>query len=109
MQSPATDPGTPWTLHLERDGTEDFLVIRDAKRKELIRSELFWMPADHEPVPTTLAAVWLMFLAPRLLESLKTLAQQANQDCPAQARGTAFFEALERANLVIAEATRRPV
>jgi len=24
-----TEPGTPWTLHLDRDGTEDFLIVRD--------------------------------------------------------------------------------
>jgi hypothetical protein len=33
-------------------------------------SEFFWQPgADDEHVPMTMAAVWLMFKAPRLLEA----------------------------------------
>jgi hypothetical protein len=100
---------TPWSLHLDRDGTEDFLIICDNEGNDLARSEFFWQPEDDdEPLPRTMAAVWLMFKAPRLLEALKTLAEQADHDCPAQARSYLFIEALEHANALIAEATARP-
>ncbi len=109
MKTLQTNAGTPWTLHLDRDGTEDFLIICDADGFDLVRSEFFWQPEDEDDhLPTTLAAAWLMFNAPRLLEALKTLAEQANHDCPAQARSCFFIEALEQANTVIAEATGRP-
>lgn len=99
----------PWSLHLDRDGTEDFLIICDDEGNDLARSEFFWQPEDNdEPLPRTMAAVWLMFKAPRLLEALKTLAEQANEDCPALARSCHFIEALEHANAVIAEATAKP-
>jgi hypothetical protein len=104
-----TNPGTPWSLHLDRDGTEDFLIICDPEGNDIARSEFFWQPeTDDQPLPMAMAAVWLMFKAPRLLEALKTLAEQANHDCPAQARSCFFIEALEHANSVIAEATGRP-
>lgn len=103
------DLNTPWTLHLDRDGTEDFLIVVDAKGYELARSDFFWQPEeDDEPVPPPLAAVWQMFHAPKLLAALKTLAEQANLDCPAQSRSCDFIEALELANALIAKATGRP-
>jgi hypothetical protein len=104
-----TTTSTPWSLHLDRDGTEDFLIICDPDGNDIVRSDFFWQPQDDdEPLPKTLAAVWLMFKAPRLLEALKSLAEHANHDCPAQARSSSFIEALEHANAVIAEAIGRP-
>jgi hypothetical protein len=55
----------------------------------------------------------LLKAAPRLLEALITLAEQADEDCPAEYRTRHFAEALEQAYAVIAEATaqqsdRRP-
>jgi hypothetical protein len=94
MQTPMNHPGTSWQLRLERDGTEDFLIICDNKDDEIIRSTFFWMPEEHDPVPRTLAAVWLMFNAPKLLVALKTLAEQADQDCPARSRSSDFIAAL---------------
>jgi hypothetical protein len=108
MNTPQTNSGIPWKLHRDRDGTEDFLTICDADGYELARSDFFWQPIDDEPVPTTLAAVWLMFAAPKLLKALKSLAEQADHDCPAQSRSCYFLEAMEQANAVIAEATGRP-
>jgi hypothetical protein len=103
-----TNPGAPWTLHIDRDGTEDFAIIC-SDGYELVRSDFFWQPIeDDEPVPTALAAVWLMFAAPKLLKALKALAEQADYDCPAQSRSCHFFEAMQQANAVIAEATGRP-
>lgn len=104
-----TESGTPWTLHLDRDGTEDFLVICDAEGHDIVRSSFFWQPySEDDNLPATLTAVWLMFKAPRLLQALRVLAQQADEDCPAHARSCHFIEALEHANDVIAEATGRP-
>jgi hypothetical protein len=101
--------GTPWSLHLDRDGTEDFLIICDNEGNDLARSGFFWQPEDDDdPLPMSMAAMWLMFKAPRLLEALNTLAEQADHDCPAQARSFYFIDALERARNVIAEATARP-
>lgn len=104
-----TTPGTPWTLDLDRDGTEDFLIITCNEGYEIVLSGFFWQPEeDDDPVPTTLAAVWLMFHAPRLLNALRDLAENADRDCPAQFRSCYFIEALEHAIALIAEATIRP-
>jgi hypothetical protein len=109
MKAQQATPGTPWSLHLDRDGTEDFLIICDAKGNDILRSEFFWQPDyDDDPLPVTMAAVWLMFKAPKLLESLKALAEHADHDCPAQSRSCYFIKALEQANAIIAEATGRP-
>ena len=68
MTTETTKPRTPWALHLDRDATEDFLIVCDAEGNDLARSEFFWQPEDEdEPVSTVLAARWLMFKAPKLL------------------------------------------
>ena len=48
-----------------------------------------------------------MHAGPRLLESLKTLAEHADEDCPHGYRSRHLVEALEDANEVIAETTGR--
>jgi hypothetical protein len=109
MKTQQTNPGTPWSLHLDRDGTEDFLIVCDPEGNDIVRSEFFWQPeSDDEPLPMAMTAVWLMFKAQRLLAALKTLAEQADHDCPAHARSCYFIDALEQANAVIDEATARP-
>jgi len=96
---------TPWSLHFDRDGTEDIAVICDADGDDLARSRFFWLPERNDPIPTTLAAVLLMAAAPKLLEALKAMAEQAAEDCPTEYRSRHFSDALEQANTVIAEAT----
>jgi hypothetical protein len=96
---------TPWSLHFDRDGTEDFAVVYDSNEDELARSRFFWLPESNDPIPTTLAAMLLMVAAPQLLEVLETLAEQADQDCPSEYRSRHFSDALEQANTVIAVAT----
>lgn len=62
--------GTPWSLHFDGDGTEDYAVIRDADGEDLAASRPFWQPERDDPVPQTLAAVLAMKAAPNLLAAL---------------------------------------
>ena len=67
---------TPWTLHFDRDGTEDIAIIRDAHGHELVTSRHFWLPESDDPVPPTLAAMRMMVAAPKLLDALQTAEQE---------------------------------
>lgn len=73
---------TPWTLHFDRDGCEDFAIICDADGTDLARSRHFWLPEGDDPVPATLASMRLMVAAPRLLEAchdnVKVMVQAAD-------------------------------
>jgi hypothetical protein len=60
-----------WSLHLDRDGTEDVAIICDSNGEELVRSRGFWLPEGDDPIPPTLAAMQLMVTAPKLLEAAK--------------------------------------
>ncbi len=97
----------PWSLDFDRDGTEDIAIICDSNGDDLVRSRHFWLPEGDDPVPSTLAAMQVMASAPRLLKALNDLADQSDQDCPAEFRSRHFSEALEQANTVIAEASGR--
>lgn len=116
----------PWTLHFDRDGTEDFGIICDAEGNDLVASHLpqttmprwkdrefgegcFWLPEEGDEVPYLVRCMQLMSAAPKLLEALINLATQADEDCPAHARSNHFIEALKVAHEVIAEATGRSV
>ena len=105
MTNQQTNLCTPWSIHFERDGTEDFAIICDADGDELARSRFFWLPEGDDPIPTTLAAMLLMAAAPKVLEALKAVAEQADQDCPPEYRSRHFSDALAQANTVLAEAT----
>lgn len=67
---------TPWTLHFDRDGTEDVAIINDADGRELVTSRQFWLPDGNDPVPPTLASIWLMKAAPKLYRALEYLLEQ---------------------------------
>jgi hypothetical protein len=60
----------PWTLHFDREGTEDVAVICDPHGEDLVKSRHFWLPEGDDPVPRTLAAMQLMVTAPKLLKTL---------------------------------------
>jgi hypothetical protein len=60
----------PWSLHFDRDGTEDVAIICDANGDDLVRSRHFWLPQGNDPVPPTLAAMQVMVTVPKLLEAL---------------------------------------
>jgi hypothetical protein len=61
---------SPWTLHFDRDGTEDVAFICDNQGYDLAASRFFWLPEGNDPVPPTLAAFRLMVRAPELLDAL---------------------------------------
>lgn len=63
----------PWSLHFDRDGTEDVAILCDANGEDLVHSRHFWLPEAGDPVPPTLAAMRLMLAAPKLLEALAYL------------------------------------
>lgn len=65
----------PWSLHFDRDGTEDVAVIRDSSGEDLATSRHFWRPEGDDPTPPTLAAMRAMKAAPKLLEACKTLVE----------------------------------
>jgi len=65
------DLRSPWSLHFDRDGTEDIAIICDADGDELACSRHFWLPEGDDPVPATLAAMQLMAVAPKLLSAAR--------------------------------------
>jgi hypothetical protein len=76
---------TPWTLRFERDGTDDIAVINDANGDELLRSRPFWLPEGDDTVPPTLAAIRLVFAAPRLLAACRMVIDRWEQGDLAEA------------------------
>jgi hypothetical protein len=102
---------TPWSLHFDRDGTEDFGIICDAGGNDLVASFLpgtriadktfetgtFWLPEyDHEPIPVRVRQMRVMTAAPKLLAMLKIAVATA---------GTAKQRWVKEAREAIAEAT----
>lgn len=101
----------PWSLHFDRDGTEDIAIICDADGEELVRSRHFWLPEGDDPAPPTLAAMRVMVTAPKLLEALDyLLIQTVDMDLK---YGITLSEGEEdaraKALAAIAEATGRTV
>ncbi len=84
-----TDLNTPWTLHFDRYGTEDYGIICDAEGNDLVASHLpqtnmprwrnrefgdgcFWLPEEEgDPVPLLVKQMQVMTVAPKLLALLK--------------------------------------
>lgn len=83
---------TPWSLHFDRDGTEDFGIICDAEGNSIAASHLpctrigdrtfqagtFWLPEKNDPIPVTLRQLRLMTAAPKLLDALRFLLADGN-------------------------------
>jgi hypothetical protein len=64
----------PWSLHFDRDGTEDVVVICDADGDDLLYSRCFWRAEGDDPeIPLTLPAMRLIVAAPKLLAALINL------------------------------------
>lgn len=70
MTTQSTELHVPWSLHFDRDGTEDIAVILDANGDELAYSRPFWLPEGDDLIPPTLAAIRLMACASMLLNAL---------------------------------------
>jgi hypothetical protein len=83
---------TPWSLHFDRDGTEDYGIIRDADGNQIAASHLtsvqdpfehggtFWLPeTDGDPMPAIVRKLRLMTAAPKLLDLLKVAVATADQ------------------------------
>jgi hypothetical protein len=104
----------PWSLHFDRDGTEDVAIICDAAGHDLVTSRHFWLPEGDDPIPPTLAAMRLMTAAPKLLAALESVMVYAvcdavsldSQDSPeAEAEAEKARKSTEAALAAIAEAT----
>jgi hypothetical protein len=92
----------PWTLHLDRDGTEDIAIICDANGDDLVTSRHFWLPEGDDPV----AAMWVMTAAPQLLAALKGLLD-ATGGLPITLLSGPLSDAIHRAKGALAEAEGR--
>ena len=83
--STQADLNTPWTLHFDRDGTEDYGIICDSKMNDLVASHFpskriaertsktgtFWLPeSDEDETPLRVRQMRLMSAAPKLLSAL---------------------------------------
>ena len=108
---------SPWSLHFDRDGTEDYGIICDAEGNDLVASHLpqtnmprwkdrefgegcFWLPEEEgDPVPYLVRVMQLMTAAPKLLAMLKVAIATAD---PAKHKW------VKEAWDVIAEATGQP-
>ena len=82
MTNQQTDLSTPWSLHFDRDGTEDYGIICDAEGNDIVASHLperqegygnvFWLPEkESDPVPLAVRQMQVMTAAPKLLHMLK--------------------------------------
>jgi hypothetical protein len=65
------DINAPWSLHFDRDGTEDFAIIVDSTGHDLATSRQFWIPEKGDPEVPTLNAMHVMAAAPKLLAALE--------------------------------------
>jgi hypothetical protein len=61
---------TPWTIRMDRNGTEDIASICDSFGFEIVRSRAFWRPTEDHIRSETWDAVRLMHAAPRLYHAL---------------------------------------
>jgi len=112
---------TPWSLHFDRDGTEDFGIICDAEMNDLVASHLpstklarlanrpfgtgcFWLPEEEgEEMPMLVRQMQVMTAAPKLLAAL--LAASDWIDTQAGEPRTEIQATVQQA---IADATGRP-
>ena len=91
----------PWSLHFDREGTEDVAVIADCEGSDLAFSRYFWRSTGNDPIPPTLAGIRLMAAAPELLQAL--LAVLAEFDGPIIGEGFQHPD-VKAARRVIAQA-----
>ncbi len=98
MTEPTNPLNAPWSLHFDRDGTEDFGIICDAGMNDLVASHLpqtnmprwkdrefgdgcFWLPEEEgDEVPLLVRQMQAMAAAPRLLAALKAILPYARNE-----------------------------
>ena len=91
------DFSAPWSLHFDRDGTEEVAVICDSDGDDLVYSRHFWLPEGGDPMPPTLAALRLMVAAPKLLAACRMVVDRWERGDLAEAAracGAAVAEAI---------------
>jgi hypothetical protein len=100
------DLNAPWTIDFDRDGTEDIAVICDSNDEVLATSRHFWLPEGDDPIPPTLAGMWLMKSAPTLLEAVEAFleADDLAEEC-GEWKWENLAHAFQLARSAIAEAT----
>ncbi len=98
---------TPWSLWFDRDGCDDVAVIWDGHAQDLVTSRGFWAPEDGQPVPGTLASMWLMVAAPNLLHTLMLTDRYLGRLDPDR-RPEGFAELRETVRTAINAATTGP-
>jgi hypothetical protein len=114
MTNPLINFATPWSLHFDRDGTEDYGIICDADGNDLVASHLpqsnvarladrpfgtgcFWLPENEDDeMPLLARQMQLMTAAPKLLAMLRVAIVSADAEKQ---------EWLKEAGEAIAEAT----
>jgi hypothetical protein len=94
-----------WTLygHINGEGVEAIANFRRRDAAEQVFYRITGQPFTGSYQAGT--RLRLMHAAPALLEALKSLAGQADEDCPAEYRSRHFIEALDTARELIAEVT----
>jgi len=94
----------PWSLHFDRDGTEDVAVICDGDGNDLLTSRHFWLLEKDDPVPPTLAFVRVAAVAPKLLNALEISEGFVQWALDHGADRTATTAAIDYIRAVLAEA-----
>jgi hypothetical protein len=78
---------TPWSLHFDRDGTEDYGIICDAEMNDLVTSHVcgkddlgkgtFWLPEEEgDPIPQLVKQMQVMTAAPKLLAACRLVVER---------------------------------
>lgn len=93
-----------WTLygHIDGEGVEAIGDFSSRKAAEGVYYRITGQPFTGSD-RAGMARLCLMHAAPALLEALKSLADQADEDCPVEHRSRHFIEALETARDLIAK------
>lgn len=96
----------PWSLHFDRNGTDDVAIICDCNGDDLAQSRDFWLPTGDDPEPGTLIAMRLMKVAPEMFDALKQLLSHVN-DLDRNTMSKRFRAAYRNAISVAAQADGR--
>jgi hypothetical protein len=96
----------PWSLHFDRDGTEDVAIICDANGHDLVTSRHFWLPEGEDPIPPTLAAMRLIVTAPVMLDRLRKASHAFRN--PSKITPGQLWAIISQIDETTSEATREP-